>query len=150
MRQKWIFFLTLSLFLTRALSPVILKSLFLLPPIRAGHTEWGGGERTGHLHQPANHSGELIRAACSPEAWCCVGTTSDTTSVPSASTRLWERAGVRKRVGAFQNATPWQRVTTLRCPKVMCNRCSKDKGCVRKLFALSHLPWSSNWNKCRE
>lgn len=78
-------FLLLSL-LTKALSPVILKSFFLLPPIRAGHAEWGGGERTGHLHQPANHSGELIRAACSPEAWCYVGTTSDTTSVLSAST----------------------------------------------------------------
>lgn len=81
-------------FLTEALFPINLKSLFLLPPIRAGYAEWGGGEGTGHLHQPAIHSGELIRVAPSPEAWCFVGTTSDTTSAPSPPTPRRERTGV--------------------------------------------------------
>lgn len=95
--EEEIDFFTLSShsLLTKALSTIILKSLFLLQPIRGRHTE-RERERMGHLHQPANHSGELIRVALSPEAWCCVGTTSDTTSVPSASTPLIEEAGVRK------------------------------------------------------
>lgn len=82
--------------LTKALSPVILEPLFILPPIRCGHAEWGGGEGTGHLHQPANHSGELIRAARSPQAWCCIGTTSNTTSVPLSSTPLRERVRAKE------------------------------------------------------
>lgn len=116
------------LFLSKALSPIILKSLFLLPPIRAAHAERGGGERTGHLHQLANHSGELIRAACSPEAWCCVGTTSDTTSVPSPSTLL------RQRARAAFNCIFWQPVTTQRCPDVRWKCCPTR----RRWYKTSH------------
>lgn len=103
----------MSLTLNKALSPVRVKSLFLLPPIRGEHAERGGGERTGHLHRPAYHSGELIRGARSPVAWCCAGTTSDTTSALSASTPRRETS--RRKKARHRLLTACHNIKVSRC-----------------------------------
>lgn len=67
---------------------------FFCQQLEAGMLSEGGGERTDHLHQPANHSGELIRAARSPQPGCRLGTTSDTTPAPLPPTARRQRASM--------------------------------------------------------
>ena len=98
MWQKYFF--PPSSLLSKVLSPVILKSLFLLPPIRGRHAEWGGGERErGRAISISllTTQGSSLERPAAQRLGVVVGTTSDTPSEPSASTPWEGNAAIRRR-----------------------------------------------------